>query len=208
MTTALLVSIAHHCEPLSRYRAQSQLSASVHKGARSGLGSTWESPGATSETRKKITRTIISEIIVDVVDDSLAFIIHWQGGDHTRLTVKRNRAGQTRWTTDAEVVDLVRALARQMPVETVASVLNRSGKSTGYGNSWTRDVFAPCAVSITLPSTAKESAERGEVTLNEAAAALGSARRPSAGLSRMVSFQPTNIAKVHPGSFGRPVDIR
>ena len=31
--------------------------------------------------------------------------------------VKRNRAGQTRWTTDAEVVELVRALARQMPDE-------------------------------------------------------------------------------------------
>jgi DNA invertase Pin-like site-specific DNA recombinase len=98
----------------------------------------WESPGATPETRKKIIRTVIAEIIVDVVDDNLELIIHWQGGDHTRLAVKRNRAGQTRWTTDAEVVELVRALARQMPDETIAAVLNRSGKSTGHGNSWTR----------------------------------------------------------------------
>jgi DNA invertase Pin-like site-specific DNA recombinase len=102
------------------------------------LARAWESPGATPETRKKIIRTVISEIIVDVVGDTLALIIHWQGGDHTRLAVKRNRAGQTRWTTDAEVVDLVRALARQMPDETIAAVLNRSGKSTGHGNSWTR----------------------------------------------------------------------
>jgi len=70
----------------------------------------WESPGATSETRKKIIRTVISEIIVDIIGDSLALIIHWQGGDHTRLTVKKNRPGQTRWTTDVDVVDLVRAL--------------------------------------------------------------------------------------------------
>jgi hypothetical protein len=31
----------------------------------------WESPGATSETRKKIIRTVISEIIVDIIGDSL-----------------------------------------------------------------------------------------------------------------------------------------
>jgi hypothetical protein len=36
------------------------------------------------------------------------------------------------------VVELERALARQMPDETIAAVLNRSGKSTGHGNSWTR----------------------------------------------------------------------
>lgn len=29
----------------------------------------WESPGATSETRKKIIRTVISEIIVDIIGD-------------------------------------------------------------------------------------------------------------------------------------------
>lgn len=96
----------------------------------------WESPGTAPETRKKIIRTVIAEIIVDVVGDNLELIIHWQGGDHTHLVVKRNRAGQTRWTTEAEVVDLVRALARQMPDETIAAILNRSGKTTGHGNSW------------------------------------------------------------------------
>lgn len=89
----------------------------------------WENPGATPETRKKIFRTYghIRDHCrhCHIVGDTLELIIHWQGGDHTRLMVKRNRAGQTRWTTDAEVVDLVGALARQMPDETIASVLNR-----------------------------------------------------------------------------------
>lgn len=133
----------------------------------------WESPGATSETRKKIIRTVISEIIVDIIGDSLALIIHWQGGDHTHLTVKKNRPGQTRWTTDVDVVDLVRALARQMPDETIASVLNRSGKSTGYGNSWTRGRICSLRRQYHIPIYREgERVERGEVTLNEAAAAL------------------------------------
>ena len=103
----------------------------------------------------------------------LTLIIHWQGGDHTRLTVKKNRPGQTRWTTDVDVVDLVRALARQMPDETIASVLNRSGKLTGYGNSWTRGRICSLRRQYHIPIYREgERVERGEVTLNEAAAAL------------------------------------
>jgi excisionase family DNA binding protein len=133
----------------------------------------WESPGATPETRKKIVRTVITEIIVDIVGDSLELIIHWQGGDHTRLAVKRNRAGQTRWTTEAEVVDLVRALARQMPDETIAAVLNRSGKTTGHGNSWTQGRICSLRRQHDIAVYRDgERAERGEVTLDEAAAAL------------------------------------
>jgi hypothetical protein len=77
-------------------------------------------PGATAETRKKIIRTVISEIVVDVVVDSLELVIHWQGGDHTRLGVKKNKFGYTRWVTDADIVDLVRALARHMPDQAIA----------------------------------------------------------------------------------------
>ena len=137
------------------------------------LARAWESPVATPETRKKIIRTVISEIIVDIIGDTFEVIIHWQGGDHTRLAVKRNRAGQTRWTTDAEVVELVRALARQMPDETIAAVLNRSGKSTGHGNSWTRGRICSLRHHYDIAIYRDgERAERGEATLDEAAAAL------------------------------------
>lgn len=137
------------------------------------LARAWESPGTTPETRKKIIRTVISEIIVDIVGDTLELIIHWQGGDHTRTSVKRNRAGQTRWTTDAEVVDLVRALARQMPDQTIAAVLNRSGKSTGHGNSWTRGRICSLRRQYNIAIYRDgERADRGEATLDEAAAAL------------------------------------
>lgn len=133
----------------------------------------WENPAATPETRKKIIRTVVSEIVVDRVGDTLDLTIHWQGGDHTRLAVKRNRAGQTRWTTDADIVDLVRALARQMPDETIAAVLNRSGKLTGYGNSWTRGRICSLRRQYDIAIYREgERIARGEVTLNEAAAAL------------------------------------
>jgi len=36
--------------------------------------------------------------------------MHWRGGDHTRLSVARNRTGQHRWRTSAEVGELFLSL--------------------------------------------------------------------------------------------------
>ena len=137
------------------------------------LARAWDSPGATPQTRKKIIRTVITEIIVDAVGDRLELIIHWQGGDHTRLAAKRNRPGQTRWSTEADVVELVHALARQMPDGAIAAVLNRSGKTTGHGNSWTRGRVCSLRRHYDIAVYRDgERAERGEATLGETAAAL------------------------------------
>ncbi|ULR42182.1 hypothetical protein [Rhizobium sp. K102] len=54
----------------------------------------------------------------------MALVIHWQGGDHTRMTGKKNKIGQTRWAVKADVVDLVRNLARQLPDLSIAAILN------------------------------------------------------------------------------------
>lgn len=98
----------------------------------------WHSPGATPATRKRIIRTLIEEIIVQVENDSLNLVIRWAGSDHASLRVRKNHAGQHRWSTDKDVVELVTALARQLPDKAIASVLNRAGKATGRGNGCSR----------------------------------------------------------------------
>jgi DNA invertase Pin-like site-specific DNA recombinase len=136
------------------------------------LACAWDSIGATVETKKKIIRLLIVEIVVDV-SDMFDLIIHWQGGDHTRLTIKKKKAGHNRWVTDADVVDLVHVLARQMPDESIASVLNRSGKSTGRGHSWTRTRVCSLRYQKGIAAYREgERAERGEATLQEAAELL------------------------------------
>jgi hypothetical protein len=134
------------------------------------LARAWNNPDVTHETRKKIVRLLINEIVVDVSDHTIDLIIHWQGGDHTRLTIKKNRAGQTRWSTDDDVIGLIEALARQMPDKSIAAVLNRSGRQTGRRNTWTR--MRVCSVRNQkgiAPYQEGERKARGEVTLNEAA---------------------------------------
>jgi DNA invertase Pin-like site-specific DNA recombinase len=133
----------------------------------------WDSLATTSETRKKIIRTLISEIVVDIVGDNLALIIHWQGGDHTRLTIKKNRGGQTRWSTDTDIIELIKVLARQMPDDLIAAVLNRGGKSTGRGNAWTRArIRALRSYHQIAVYREGERVERAEATLDEAAVEL------------------------------------
>jgi hypothetical protein len=41
------------------------------------LSRAWGSPGVTVETREKIVRLLISEIVVEVFDDKVALVIHW-----------------------------------------------------------------------------------------------------------------------------------
>jgi excisionase family DNA binding protein len=141
------------------------------------LAKAWNSPGVSVETRKKIVRLLIKEIIVDVVDDRLALVIHWQGGDHTEMNVKKNKVGQTRWTVEAEVLDLVRVLARQLPDMSIAAVLNRSRKLTGRGASWTRSNVCSLRNTNGIPIYREgERAERDQVTLDEAADILNVSR--------------------------------
>lgn len=131
----------------------------------------WSSAGVLPDTRKRIVRTLIDEIIVRVEDNTLDLVIRWHGGDRSALKVKKNRSGQHRWSAAGETVDLVRVLARQMP-DKVASVLNRSGKTTGGGNGWTKSRVCSFSHNDIAAYREGERRDRGEVTLDQAAAAL------------------------------------
>ena len=69
---------------------------------------------------------------------------------------------------------MIRGLARQSPDSAIAKTLNRLGKKTGRGNAWTEArVYSfrrQHGVPVYRPG---EMAERGELTLKEAAARLG-----------------------------------
>ena len=60
-----------------------------------------------------------------------------------------------------------------MPDKAIASVLNRAGKTTGRGNGWTQSRVCSLRSHNAIATYREgERRERGEVTLDEAAAAL------------------------------------
>jgi excisionase family DNA binding protein len=134
----------------------------------------WNHPSASSETRKRILRAVLKEIIVTVEASRLRLVLHWQGGDHTRLEVAKNRTGQNRWKTDVETVQLVRDLARILPDHSIAPLLNRLGIRSAKGQSWTqlrvRNFRSVHRITVYREG---ERAARHELILTEAASCLG-----------------------------------
>ena len=134
------------------------------------LKEAWDHPEATAVTRKRIIRVVLREVVARVEGDQIQLLLHWQGGDHTRLAVRKNRRGQTRWTVETETVDLIRACARLMPDKDIAGLLNRIGKRTGRQIGWTQSRVRGFRNAHAIAVYAEgEWAKRGEITLNEAA---------------------------------------
>jgi hypothetical protein len=137
------------------------------------LPKVWNHPNASNETRKRILRAVIKEIVVRVEGDEVHMKLHWHGGDHTALVVRKNRRGYHRFVTDADTTDLIRALARLLPDASIAALLNRMGKRTAKGHTWT--MARVCAFrkdNVIVVYRDGERAERGEINLDEAAKLL------------------------------------
>ena len=130
----------------------------------------WSHPAATAETRKRILRTALHEIVVRIEGGFIEMVLHWQGGDHTALQLKMNGVGKHRWTVPEDTLSLIRELARLMPDQQIARLLNRAGKPTGRGNGWTKarvcSFRSHHGIAVYRES---EWAERGEITLQATA---------------------------------------
>jgi len=130
----------------------------------------WAHPAATAETRKRILRTALHEIIARIEGGFIKMVLHWQGGDHTPLQLKINGVGKHRWTVPEDTLSLIRELARLMPDQQIARLLNRAGKPTGRGNGWTKTRVCSFrshhGIAVYRDG---EWAERGEMTLEAAA---------------------------------------
>ena len=138
------------------------------------LPALWNHPSASVETRKRILRTVLKEIIVTAEAGQLHLVLHWQGGDHTRLEVMKNRSGQNRWKTDVATEQLVCELARLLPDHSIAPVLNRLGIRSAKGQTWTQLRVRNFRGAHQIPVYREgERAERHELILSEAASRLG-----------------------------------
>lgn len=130
-----LQRLSQEIEPLNKQQREELIRLSED------LPALWNLPTTTNQLRKKMIRTVIEEIIADV-DNKKSLIlldIHWVGGIHTKVEVKKNKTGEHTKCTDKSIVELVKQLAKQLPDKAIAPLLNKLKLKTGIGNSWTRD---------------------------------------------------------------------
>jgi hypothetical protein len=105
------------------------------------LETIWTDPDTSPRLKKRIVRTLIEEVLIDLdsTHGELILTIHWKGGVHTELRLPRRRRGQCSTQTSPEVLQAVAVLARIASDDVIAGVLNRNGHLTGRGNRWTRE---------------------------------------------------------------------
>jgi excisionase family DNA binding protein len=155
-------------ETLSREQQEKILSLGAN------LRQLWDDPKAPLELKKRIIRTAIREIVVGINDASskVELVIHWSGGVHTRLCVKKNKYGQNKNAANEETVEIVRELAQGWSDRYIAQIMNRIGSRTGPGNSWSETRVKTFRNQHKIP-VFSAGAERPWLTMEEVAAQLG-----------------------------------
>lgn len=145
----------------------------------SNLRVLWDHPGVAIAMKKRLVRTVVEEIVADVDTDAdppqIRLWIHWVGGDHTELSVPKNRTGERENITDRQIVELVRELAVVCDDRGIAAVLNRLGYRTGKGLGWSKQRVAALR-SYNKITAASPRSKREWVTASEAAELLGVSR--------------------------------
>jgi DNA invertase Pin-like site-specific DNA recombinase len=163
------------------------------------LSAAWTAPTTTMRARQRLVRALIKDIIVDVDDATreVVLVIHWKGGQHSQLRVKKPKTGEHGCRTSEDALAVMRSMAGRWDDTHIAASLNRMGLQTGQGKSWNakrvgnlrrvHDIHA-------FRSTEKN----GEwLTMREAATELGVT---SHVIRRLIQSQVLTAEQVVPGA--------
>jgi excisionase family DNA binding protein len=168
------------------------------------LDAAWNAPGVTMRTRQRLLRALVTDIIADVDEATreVVLTIHWRGGQHSQLRVRKPKSGEHGCRTPEEALAVVRSMAARWSDEDMAASLNRMGMSTGQGKTWTAHRVS--SVRRVNGIHAYRSADKnGEwLTMSEAATMLGVTRHR---IRRLIKEGILAAEQVVPGA---PYQIR
>jgi len=139
------------------------------------LNAAWHAPGVTMRVRQRLLRALVTDIFADIDEDAREIIltIHWRGGQHSQLRVKKPRSGEHGCATTEDALAVMRSMAGRWSDADIAATLNRLGMPTGHGKTWTAKRVS--SVRRVRNIHAYRSADKGGewLTMTEAAKSLG-----------------------------------
>jgi DNA invertase Pin-like site-specific DNA recombinase len=104
------------------------------------LDRVWAAPTTTDKDRKQLLRTLVEEVNITVHRDETGgqaeLVLRWKGGAITDLCVPMKRRPPS-IRTDEDTIELIRRLAVHYPDAQIAGILNRQGRRTARGLSYT-----------------------------------------------------------------------
>src|SRR4029453_11085830 len=100
----------------------------------------WSAPTTTDKDRKQLLRTLLEDVTIslhrDHTEGRADLVLRWKGGAITELSVPIKRK-PPKIRTDEDTIDLLRRLAVHYPDAKIAAILNRQGRTTARGLSYT-----------------------------------------------------------------------
>ena len=137
------------------------------------LPAIWDSPSTDMRLKQRIVRILIREIIATVEEKSreVVLLLHWAGGRHSELRVKKSETGRSRRCTDPEAIEVIRQMASKFSDQQIAGTLNRLRLRTGVGNTWNVSRVHSARFYYHLPLFAQND-QSSDVTLQVAAERL------------------------------------
>lgn len=128
----------------------------------------------------------------------LRVLIHWHGGQHSALDLRKRRNGEHRWKTSETTLDLITQLARLMSDKQIAAQLNRMGVKSAKGHNWTRVRVGNFRKDNAIANyTPGERQARGELTIEAVAERLGVSYST---VQRMIRRKQLPARQVCPGA--------
>jgi DNA invertase Pin-like site-specific DNA recombinase len=139
------------------------------------LKNTWDAPTSDPGVKQRLVRAVVEEIIADVdaATSEILLVIHWRGGQHSELRVRKPGTGEHRKRAPAKADAIIREMAGTWSDEHVAATLNRMGLRTGQGLSWTRIRVGAYRLKHQIPGYGPARKDGQWVTMRDAAKALG-----------------------------------
>lgn len=130
----------------------------------------WGDPACPMVLKKKITRTLIDEIVVELDDaaQELRLIIHWHGGCHSAMTMPKPQSGAVAHKTALEDLELITRMARRYRDDEIARVLSKLGRRTGKGMRWTQSRVAYVRKKYAIDPPDQETRDADILTLAQA----------------------------------------
>lgn len=138
------------------------------------LPAVWDLPSTDMRLKQRIVRILIEEIIADVDDQKkeIVLLLHWAGGRHSELRLKKNASGKHGHCTSLEAIEVIRQMAGKFTDEQIASTLNWLGLRTGHGNTWNEIRVGSARQHHRIPAVNPGRIQE-TITLDEAAKRLG-----------------------------------
>ena len=137
----------------------------------------WSAPTTCDRDRKELLRALLEEVTLSVTREKFNahLMLRWRGGLLSEIDVPLPRSHPAPIRTAEDTIDLLRRLAQHYSDAIIAGILNRQGRKTATGLSFTANRVSSLRTHWNIPcfEPSQQANEAQCVTVERAAEALG-----------------------------------